>query len=72
MTSSKHDDSNYDQFAQNFCIAYKTIQRVSKFEVVWINKTELQAKEVEKLTFMLYGKNGLVGILLPINTAVAV
>ena len=29
MTSSKHDHVNYDQFAPNFVIAYKTIQRVS-------------------------------------------
>ena len=28
MTSKKHDYANYDQFAPNFVIAYKTIQRV--------------------------------------------
>ena len=29
MTSSKHNDANYDQFAPNFDMAYKTTQCVS-------------------------------------------
>ena len=45
----KHDSANYDKFAPNFDIAYKTIQRVSvpNLNLLRPMKTELiRAKEV--------------------------
>ena len=49
-----HDYANYDQFAQNFDIAYKTKQRVSVPNLNFFRprKTELQAKEVGKFSIM--------------------
>ena len=60
MTSSKHDNANYHQFAPNFGIAYKTIQRVSvpNLNLFGPVKTELRAKEVGEFSIMLYGKIG--------------
>ena len=54
MTSSKHDYANYDQFAPNFVIAYKTIQHVSvpNLSLFGSMKTELRAKEVGKFSIM--------------------
>ena len=50
--------SNYNQFAPNFDITYKTIQRVSvpNLNLSAPMKTELEAKEVGEITIMLYGK----------------
>ena len=48
MTSSKHDDANHDQFAQNLDMAYKTIQCVSvpNLKLFGPMKTKLWAKEI--------------------------
>ena len=53
-------DTNYDQFAPNFDIAYKTIQCVSvpNLNLFGPMKTELLAKEVGEFSIMLYGKIG--------------
>ena len=66
--TQKHDYVNYDQFAQNFDMAYNAMQRTclsTKFKAIWIN-------EVGEFSIMLYGKNELVGFLLPINMAAAI
>ena len=49
MTSSKHDYANYDQFAPNFDVAYKTIQRVfvPNLKLFGPMNTELWAKKLE-------------------------
>ena len=49
---------DYDQFAPNFDVAYKTIQCVfvPTLELFGPKKTELWAKEVGKLSIILYGK----------------
>ena len=56
----KHDYANYNQFAPNFDITYKTVQRVSvpNLNLSGPMKTELQAKEVGEITIILYGKMG--------------
>ena len=60
MTSSKHDDANYDGFVPNFDMAYKTIKRVSVLNLKSFGptKTELLAREVGGFSTMLYGKMG--------------
>ena len=56
----KHDHANYDKFAPNFDMAYKTIQRVSvpNMKLFESTKTKLWAKEVGEFSIMLYGKMG--------------
>ena len=56
----KHDYANYDQFAQKFEMAYKTILLVSvpNLKLFGSMKTELWAKEVREFSVMLYGKMG--------------
>ena len=51
----KRDYANYDQFAPNFVIAYKTIQRVSvaNLNLFGPMKTELRAKEVGKFSIIM-------------------
>ena len=60
MTSSKHDYANYDQFAPNFDMVYKTMQRVSvpNLKLFGPMKTEIWAKEVGEFSITLYGKIG--------------
>ena len=60
MTSSKHDYADYDQFAPNFDMAYKTIQRVSVLDLTLFGsmKTELWTKEVGNFSITLYEKMG--------------
>ena len=73
MTSSKHDHENYEKFAPNFDITYKTIQRVSvpNFNLFGPTKPELRAKEVREISAVIW-ENGLVGTLLPTNMAAAI
>ena len=54
----KHDYANYDQFAPNFDITSKTIQRVSvpNLNLFGPMKTELRAKEVGEISVMFMGK----------------
>ena len=49
---------NYDHFAPNFDVTYKTIQRVPvpNLKLFGPMKTELWAKEVTEFSVMLYGK----------------
>ena len=56
----KHNYANYDKFAPNFEITYKTIQRASvpNLNLFEPMKSELQAKEVGEISIMLYGKMG--------------
>ena len=58
--SPKHDYANYDQFAPNFGMAYKTIQHVSvpNMKLFGSLKTELWAKEVGEFSIRLYRKMG--------------
>ena len=60
MTSSKHDDANYDQFAPSFGVAYDVIQSVClpNFKLFGSMKTEVWTKEVGELSITLYGKMG--------------
>ena len=64
MTSPKYDYANYDQFAPNFGMAYKTIQRVSvpNLKLFGSLKTVLWAKEVGEFFIMLYRKMGWWGL----------
>ena len=73
MTSSKHDFANYDRFALNFGLVYKTTKRVSvpNLKSFRPTKTELQAKEVGEFSIMLYGKMGW-GVFLPTNMAATI
>ena len=54
MTSSKHDYANYDQFAPNFDMVCKTVQRVSvpNLKLFGPIKTELWTKEVGTFSIM--------------------
>ena len=56
----KHDYANYDQFAPNFDMTYKTTQCVSvpNLKLFRSIKTELWAKEVGEVFIILYGKMG--------------
>ena len=60
MTPSKHDYANYDQFAPNFGVTYKAIQRasVSNLKLFGPMTRELWEKEVGEFSIMLYGKMG--------------
>ena len=57
MTSSKHGHANYDQFAPNSDMKYKTIQRVFVPNLK-LFEPELKAKEVGEFSIMLYGEMG--------------
>ena len=57
----KQDYANYDQFAPNFGMVYKTMQYVSvpNSKLFGQMKTEIWAKEVREFSInMLYGKMG--------------
>ena len=56
MTSSKHDHANYYQFAQNFDMAYRTIQRVSvpNLKLLRQMNTELRTKEAGEFSTHFY------------------
>ena len=60
VTSSKHDYANYDQFAPNFGMVYKTIQRifVPILKLFGPSETELEAKEGGEFSIRLSGKMG--------------
>ena len=60
MTSSKHDHANFDQFAPNFDIIYKTIQRVSVPNLNFFGpmKTKSLVEEAGEFSIMLYEKMG--------------
>ena len=70
----KHDYANYDQFASNFDIAYKTIQRVSvpNLNLFGPKKTEFLAKELEDFQLYVMWENELVGTLFPTNMAATI
>ena len=58
MTSSKHEYPNYDQFAQNFDVAYRTTQRVfvTDLKLFGSMKTEWWAKEVGEFSIKVHMK----------------
>ena len=57
MTSSKHDDANYDRFVLNFDMAYKTIKRVSVPNLKSFRPTKTVTGERRgEFSVMLYGK----------------
>ena len=69
----KHDYANYDQFAPNFNVTYKTIQRVStKFEVIWRSEHSVMGQRSWRIFCYVIWENGLVGILLPTIMAAAI
>ena len=56
MMSSKHDYANYDQFAPNFVIAYKTIQHVSvpNLSFIWINENRVTGQRSWKIFYYVH------------------
>ena len=60
MTSSKHHYKNYDQFALNFDMVYKTMQRGSlpTLKLFGPMKTEIWVKEVGEFSITLHWKIG--------------
>ena len=58
MTSSKHDNANYEQFAPNFGVADKTMQGVSvpNLKLFGPMKTELWGKKVKNFLLCCMGK----------------
>ena len=67
LRHQRHDYANYDQFAQNFGTAYKTIQCVSvpNLKLFGSIKRKLWVKEVRKFSIMFYGKMGWQGFSCP-------
>ena len=65
---------NYDKFAGNFVMAYKTKQGVfvPNLKLFGQTKTELQTKKVAKIFYYVIWENGLVGIPLPTNMATVI
>ena len=66
--------SNYDQFAQNFYMACRTIKHVSitKFEAIRTNENRFMGHRSWRIFFYFIWENGLVGILLLTNLAAAI
>ena len=61
MTSSKHDYANYDQFATNFDMTYKTMQHVFVQNLKFLDQrgqSYWRRKLKKFLIIMLYGKMG--------------
>ena len=60
MTSSKHDYADYDPFAPNFDMAYKTIQCVSvpNLKLFGQMKTGLWTTEAGEFSILFYVKMG--------------